>query len=264
MKYFRHESKDDVNIYPLVCWHVGAKQSDSEFINETVEQIANDPNGRFIYMGDGGECVTKESKGSVYEQTMAPIEQWKELLRLLEPIKAKGLFGIKGNHGERIFKQSGMKFDESLMLALGLPYLGAAGFGHIQAGRNVYSTYVHHGVDSGVGTVTKINAHRKLEQIVAADLLVSAHSHIAIDLPPRYMAVLAEQGHPNPVQYLTTHGVIAGSAYDSREGYAEDHGYPPIIPSRAVITLSASHNRRKSAMENRAAGVSTEIIRKQI
>ena len=64
MKYFRYEAAGrHVTLYPLVCMHIGAAQSDEAFIKEHVARIAADPDGLWVYLGDGGECVTKASKG---------------------------------------------------------------------------------------------------------------------------------------------------------------------------------------------------------
>src|SRR5213083_2468773 len=97
-----------INLYPLVCLHVGSPQADMKFIREHLKRITEDPHARWVYMGDGGECVTKLSKGDVYGQILSPYQQMEMLDDLLRPIAAKGLFGIRGNHGNRIYKESGL------------------------------------------------------------------------------------------------------------------------------------------------------------
>ena len=77
-------------------------------------------------MGDGGECVTKASKGDVWEQTLSPGEQLNLLVEHLEPIKEKGLYGIRGNHGHRLYRETGLEWDEELCTRLSLPYRGAS------------------------------------------------------------------------------------------------------------------------------------------
>jgi len=46
--------------------------SDENFIKETIRRIQDDPYARWIYLGDGGECNIKASKGDLYSQTMNP------------------------------------------------------------------------------------------------------------------------------------------------------------------------------------------------
>ena len=137
MRYWRFDSNEPkVTLYPLVCWHVGAPQCDYKFIDEMVQRLRDDPQGRGIYLGDGGECVTKTSKGLIYEQTMSPQEQLNWVNAKLQLVKHKMLFGVKGNHGWRTFKDSGLGFDESLCLALGIPYFGTSAFWHLGVGRS--------------------------------------------------------------------------------------------------------------------------------
>jgi len=247
LRYFKHETKDKkITLYPFVCWHVGAPQCDYEFIDEMVRRLRDDPQGRGIYLGDGGECVTRSSKGQIYEQTMSPQEQLNWLRNKLQPVKEKLLFGVKGNHGWRTFKESGLGFDEALCLALGIPYFGTSAFWRLQVRRSIYTIFTHHGLDSGVAIGTKINKAKKLEEIVLADAILSAHSHICTDIPPVHRAYL--DGHANvgdanrSIKWLSTYGYICGCAYDSRSGYAEDKGYPPILPAHIAITFFGDSN----------------------
>lgn len=260
MKYFRFETPaSEVHLYPLVCWHIGAPQSDAGFIAGMVERVAKDPLAKWLYLGDGGECVTKASKGDVYTQTMSPLAQQNELVRLLAPIKDKGLFGVKGNHGARIYKETGLDFDETLMAKLGLPFLGTAAYWHLKLrdGKDhpaIFSIYTHHGVDSGVTLASKATKAQVFDRTYIADTILTAHSHIALDMPPRYYAMLAPRGD-DPIKWMATHEYVAGCAYDSRTGYAEDKGYPPLLPAHIMLTFKAGRHGEKSQ--------SAEIIRKE-
>ena len=130
--YFKLEPEGNwANIYPLVCWHLGAPESDDEFIREHVERIKNDPNGYWIYMGDMGECITKHSKGNPFEQILHPEEQIEYAVELMEPIRGKGLFGVMGNHGDRVYRETGKSFDTDLCQRLNIPYKGTAAFFHL-------------------------------------------------------------------------------------------------------------------------------------
>lgn len=259
-KYFRFATAErEIHLYPLVCWHRGAPQSDSGFIAGIIERIYEDPNARWIYMGDGGECATKISKGDVYKQTMNPTEQQNDVVRLLTPIREKGLFGIRGNHGNRIYKETGLDFDETLCAKLGIPYLGLDVMWHLILNggdakhRTVFDIYTHHGIDSGVTIASKVNKAQQFDRSVDVDAILTAHSHIALDLPPRYIQKLG----PSGIVWRPTHEYICGSAYDSRSGYAAEAGYPPILPSHLCITFRADshHDGRKFQR--------AEVIRKE-
>lgn len=237
MNYFKRTfSASSVTIYPVVCWHIGARQSDELFILDTIERIKNDPNGYWVYLGDGGECVTKYSKGDVFSQTMNPQQQLNRLVELLQPIRDKGLFFIKGNHDARTFKESGLDFTSCLASALQLPYLGTSVFWNLVVNRSSYDVFMHHGLDSGVNIGGKVNAAKKFEQFIHADAIFSAHSHICCELPPQHVAYL-HNASEKPIQWRTTREYVCGCAYDSRTGYAEDKGYPPIVPGHLSVTF---------------------------
>lgn len=248
MKYYRLETtQPELHLYPLVCWHRGAAQSDTSFIEQLVERIAEDQLARWVYMGDGGECVTKNSKGDVFEQIMSPTAQQNDVVRLIQPIRDKGLFGVAGNHGKRTFKETGLDWDETLCAKLGIPYLGTAAFWHLKlrAGTEhpaIFSIYTHHGIDSGVSVASKVNRAIAFDRTFIADSILTAHSHIAMDLPPRYYATLGRAG----IVWNATHEYICGSAYDSRTGYAEDKGYPPLLPSHVMLTFKGGSSGEKS------------------
>lgn len=238
MRYFKHEvSENKATIYPFVCWHLGAEQSDEKFIKEMIYTVKHDDSAKWIYLGDGGENAIAHSKGDVYSQTMSPQEQVNELHALLRPIREKGLFLLKGNHGNRTYKETGISPDEMLGLALQLPYLGTSAFMHLKVNRSLYSVFLHHGGDSGVSIASKVNAAKKPEATVNADAIITAHSHVLMELPPVYRVRL-DASRKEPVVWDTTYEYIAGSAYDSRSGYAEDKMYPPIIPSHLGLEFS--------------------------
>lgn len=249
MKYFRYQTdKKELRLYPLVCWHVGSKRSDENFIKETVRRIKEDPAGRWIYLGDAGECNIKASKGDLYSQTMSPGEQLNYFAELVKPIRGKGLFAVNGNHGRRIYKETGLDFDEELALRLQIPYMGLSCFFHLQVNRSHYDVFAHHGLSSGAALSTKVNAAKKLNTLVVADAILSAHSHICCELPPQHVAHLATDhkgngNRPDHIKWRTTCEYVCGCAYDSRGGYAEEKGYTPIIPAHIAIAFGGKTSK---------------------
>jgi len=225
-----------VRLYPLPCLHVGAAQSDVIFIRQHIKRIQEDPNAVWIYMGDGGECVTKLSKGSIYDQLCSPQEQVEILEELLSPIKGKGWFGIRGNHGYRIYKETGLSFDSTLCVRLGIPYMDQHTWANLVVNRSSYDLYFHHGVDSGITSAAKYAKAESFVRWVSADALFTAHSHVGAELPPA--ALLHGNSRIMAVETLLRHQYICGSGYDSRTGYAMEKGYPPLLPSFIVVEFS--------------------------
>jgi hypothetical protein len=223
-----------IRLYPLVCLHRGAAQSDTKFIKAHIKRLKDDPNGLGVYLGDGGECVLKSSKGDIYKQLYGPQEQMDELVDdILGPVADKLLFGIRGNHGNRIDKETGLGFDKNLCHRLGIPYLGVSAFCNLVVNRSSYDLYFHHGADSGTSLNAKIAKAEKFDTFIDADALFTAHSHICVDLPPK--ALMSADNSNMRVHTKLRHGYICGSAYDSRSGYADEKGYSPILPSWIVV-----------------------------
>lgn len=241
MEYIRHKTDsktlggNKLRLHPICCWHIGATQCDLKFIEEAIKEIKNDPAARWFYMGDGGECVTKLSKGNIFEQTLSPQQQLDYLVELLEPIREKGIGGVRGNHGNRIDKETGLSFDKSLMNQLGVPYLGVSAMVNLAINRSSYDVWFHHGAPSGASLQSKVNAAKKAYHIMA-DVRVTGHSHVCMELDPEfYTYAINEQRRVN---IRPVHQLIAGCAYNSWvEGYAEEKLYSPVLPGRAVIEL---------------------------
>lgn len=243
-KKFRGLVESHINLYPLVCMHLGSPQSDVRFLEAHLKRIAQDPNACWVYMGDGGECVTKLSKGDIYGQILSPKLQLEMCLDLLGPISAKGLFGIRGNHGHRIYKETGLDFDQQLCTRLGLPYLGVGAFANLTVNRSSYDAYFHHGIDSGIPLAAKVTKAEAFGRFINADAIFTAHSHVAMELQPS--ALLSCDNSAGKVVTRLRHQYICGSSYDSRTGYAEDKGYPPLLPSYLVVRFDGRISEGKA------------------
>ena len=232
--YIKHAFKGPaMRLYPISCLHVGAPQCDMKFITQHLKRIKDDPIGYWVYMGDGGECVTKESKGSIYDQILSPNLQMECLVDLLAPLAKRGLLGVRGNHGHRIYKETGLSFDHTLCQRLNIPYMGAAAMANFKVGRSSYDIYFHHGVDSGIAMRAKISKAEHFNLFVDADAIFTAHSHVSIALQPAALLYADNDGCKTGTRLR--YGYICGSGYDSRTGYAEDRGYPPLLPSMICV-----------------------------
>lgn len=259
-----------IRLYPMPCMHLGAAQCDMKFIEQHVRRIKDDPNGRWIYMGDGGECVTKNSKGGIYEQLLSPQLQVEALLDVFEPIRDKGLFGVRGNHGHRVYKETGLSFDHTLCSRLGIPYMGVAAFANMTVNRSSYDMYFHHGSDSGSSLRAKISAAEQFARFIDADAIFTAHSHVAMKLTPAALLGVDNIGQKTRTKMRAQY--ICGCAYDSRTGYAEDKGYSPLLPAYLSVEFDGRiingrpiHSQRHEVYESDGQHeLSHEYIQKYI
>lgn len=262
MRYFRFEYPwRKIHLYPIVCWHIGAKQSSDRFISHVIERIREDENAVAIYMGDGGECVTKYSKGNIYEQLLSPGDQLRELTAILQPIKHKIAFGIRGNHGNRIDKETGVGWDEMLCARLDVPYFGVSAMGDIlfkpkgaMVRKPSFSLYTHHGSVGAITPAGKMSAAHKPENIVLTDIALTAHSHACGEAWPGKIWAYTE-----PRKFRISHkkmrSFVCGSAYDSRSGYAEEKMYPVITPAHLMVAVTTDPHIRTGGIS-----VSHEVI----
>lgn len=213
--------------------HVGAAQCDEKFIKEHIRRLKDDPNGRGVYLGDGGECVTKLSKGGLYEQLLSPQQQHDVVVEWLNPVRDKLLFGVRGNHGHRIYKETGLSFDKNLCHRLGIPYLGVSCMANLVVNRSSYDCFFHHGSDSGTSLQSKTSKAETFGRFIDADALFTAHSHMVASLQPA--ALLSADNNARCIKTKLRHQYVCGSGYDSRTGYAEEKAYTPILPSYITV-----------------------------
>lgn len=269
MQFFRHQAKPKekiLRLYPLVCWHIGSPQSDTEFIEGIVERIRNDEDARWIVLGDLGDCVTKQSKGDVFSQTMSVEEQLKENLRLLNPILDKGLFGVAGNHGQRIYQETGLSYDMALCNMLGIPYFGQAVLMRLEVYKVFYDVYVRHGLSSGATMGHKVKRAYDAGIYIQADAVITAHSHVAMELEPETFAFIGRVDAKEPIRWRQQRYYVAGSAYDSRTGYAEEKGYKPFLPAHVVIGFRGrkSYPDQRKRKDHNYRKQIFEVIRKEV
>jgi len=224
--------------------HVGVEQSDDTFIREHIKRIQDDPDGIAIYMGDAGECTIKSSKGDLYAQKLNPGEQLDYAHKLLAPLGNKLLWGIRGNHGNRIYKDTGLDWDQQLCTKLGIPYLGNCAFMRLVVKDVHYDCYVHHGSGGSINMGGKVNKALKFNPLVEADAVFTAHSHICMRNPTENIARLPPS--KAEIEWRKKHSYICGCGYDSRTGYAEERGYPPITAAYLGVTFRghSNHNVR--------------------
>lgn len=265
MRYFRYDVPDNaIDLYPFVCWHIGAVQSSEKFIRKVIAEVKENPRARWLYMGDGGECNIKESKGDVYAQTMSPGDQLDHLAALLEPIKDKGLGGVDGNHGYRIYRATGVNWDKTLCSRLSIPYLGVSCLGQIvlHTERNTSATapvsvFATHGAGSGTTVGGKVTAGMRPLAFVDADIVLTAHSHLCSDPAKQHrVSIKAEEKR---LEWRVQHPFVCGSAYDSRLGYAERNGWNVILPEHLRIEIRARRvSKQKGNVRTRTTEVSVE------
>lgn len=231
-----------VDLYPIGDWHHGSRQSFPRFIRQLVDEIRDNPEARWVSMGDLAENAIVGSKSDVYLATKNPEEQLEDLQKLLEPIRDKCLFMIPGNHGLRSHRQVGLDPDAVLAKLLRVPYarysvLASLMFREVKA-PNRAVCYFHHSRGGGSTDGGKVNSVAKLRLICPeADAVFAAHTHITSRIPTTWYGA----GYKSLIR-KTGYNYIIGSALTWKESYAEEKGYRPATIEQICVRFEMRHS----------------------
>jgi hypothetical protein len=92
---------------------------------------------------------------------------------------------------------------------------------------------------------------------IIADAVITAHSHVAMELEPRAVRMLkgcvreGTRSRTGKIYTRFVHQYVCGSAYDSRSGYAEGKGYAPILPAHVCVSFHGMREGNRSRKGNR-------------
>ena len=254
MKFFYKKfPRRSFNLYPFGDIHYGSPQCNVDFVHQTIDTIAKDPDGYWVGMGELMENAIVGSLSDVYTQTEAPEEQAKRIVQWLEPIKHKGLFMVGGNHERRSHRATGMTPEEYISAELGrnkkgerwVPFLGFSVYATFSMSRcknpNSFRCYFHHNRGGGATKGGKINRADKLRLIApTADAIFSAHSHITARIPCTWYDVSYKK-----IQKKEGYNYIIGSALEYEESYAEEKGMPAATVEFIKVTFEGGLNGRR-------------------
>jgi hypothetical protein len=131
-----------------------------------------------LLMGDLNEVATRHSiGGGVYEQSDPCGTQHEQMLDWLRPLaEAKLILGThRGNHGERVYKETGFDVDKALARELKIPFLGDACWSKFIVGKQSYNVYSLHGRSNARFDGTALLAVERISTSFNADLVAHAH-----------------------------------------------------------------------------------------
>jgi len=232
-------------LYPIGDWHYGSRQADVKFIRQVVNEIKNNPEAKWVGLGDFIENAIVGSKSDVYLQTIPPKEQVDEIINILEPVREKGLFLILGNHEARTMRAVGQQPEDIISYALRVPvagYSACAVFDLTKAHTpRSFSCYFHHGAGGGYTVGGKVNAAAKMRLIApTADATFSGHSHTTSRSPVTWF----EPGRCGILR-KTGYDYITGSTLTWDESYAEEKAKRASTVEHIKVTFVGGTNGRK-------------------
>jgi len=188
---------------------------------------------------------------------MSPMDQMRELINLVRPIKDKVLGVVPGNHCGRTYKADGIDLMYFLCAELGITSkydpiaalifirLGRQSRHHARKGESprpvCYSIYAKHGVGNGRTAGAKANFLERQGEIINADIHVVAHTHLPLTFKGRSFEIDYHNStyHDKETTYINT-----GSTLDY-DGYPERMGLKPSAMVSPVAILNGTKKEVK-------------------
>jgi predicted phosphodiesterase len=224
---------------------MGDVSCDFKLLQSRIDYIANTPNAYCILSGDLMNTATKSSVSDIYSETISPMEQLKQCVKVFGPIKDKILCIVPGNHEQRTYKTEGIDLTAIMAAQLDIHerYSETTALLFVRLGANTrvgpdrrfcYTIYVTHGAGGGRKEGGKINRLADLAAIVDADIYIHSHSHFPAIFKEGYFRVDKNNFSVSMVDKL----FINTSAHLDYGGYGDAQGYKPSSKDTPVIHIS--------------------------
>jgi hypothetical protein len=221
--------------------HVGSPQFKENVFNRHIAwAVENKP--YIILTGDLLECATKGSVGAgVYEQIEPPDAQIERAISLFEPVKHLIIGAVKGNHEERLHKDSGIDVYKSAICArLGVPYFGWEAFFLFRL-RHYKSclVYVCHSKAGSKNSPLALNwMAREMPAVIHADIYFKSHDHSTGWFPS---TILEANPNTGKLCYRVRNFVATGNYLGRADSYAAGSvsGHKPAGTTAVEVDLKA-------------------------
>lgn len=226
-----------VSIYPLSDLHLGSVGFKQELLDKWLKMVMADEFSKVVLVGDLINNALKTSKSNVYDDTMPPSKQRKELRNLLEKLEEHGkiIGAVRGNHCKRTSDLADVCPLFDTMETVGIEHLYRPSIAIIKISLGEknkerqfsYSLALHHG-----GTRNK--AEKFGLSIDNLDVMITGHTHSpSVEFP----AKLYIDMHNNKVTQKGYVHVVC-PAFTQNEPYAIEAMYTPKDFRIPVIRLS--------------------------
>lgn len=250
----KYKDIKEIKIIVIADAHIGDPLLDEKLLKETINYIKENDNVFCILNGDLMNTAIKSSVSDVYSETMSPMQQIEELVRLLEPIKNKILCATAGNHERRIEKETSIDIMNIAMKELGLGHRYTNNafylylyFGEKEQGRKapmVYTLFSYHGNGGGRKSGGKLNRVVDMSNTCIADVYIMSHVHEPIGTKK----AIYLPDYPNKALTKKEMLFTISNSYLNYGGYASQYGYNPSSTSRIEIILNGKTRESKLLM----------------
>ena len=247
----------EIKVVPVGDYHLGDPQSDYKKIMADLEYIKNNDDVFFIANGDLMNSAIKSSISDCYGETLSPMQELQECVKLFQPIAHKCLCCVPGNHEMRHYKTNGvdmtwlfckeLKIEDRYSPTTAVVFLR---FGRLAGGQNAhgrkacYTFYVSHGNGGGKREGSKINRLADLSSIVDCDCYIVGHTH----LPAIFKEGFARPNMANSSITYCDKLYINTSAKLNYGGYGDYGNFKVPSTDTPVIILNGCKKEMKAVL----------------
>lgn len=242
------EELNTLDVHLLGDWHVGDEHCDLETIAEQLDVLKRDDKAYCILGGDLCDMALRDSVGDIYSGRINPMAQVKRVVSLVEPVKDKVLCILRGNHENRVYRQTGIDPLAFAASELGLSdrysetsALLFVQFGHDikHGGKMLYTIFSTHGAGGGKKEGSKLQRLADLQNVIDCDIYCHNHTHLPAVFPTCSYKI--DYAHRQAV--LSEHLFVNGGATLTYGGYADAANMKPASVRHPIIHLSGGKKR---------------------
>lgn len=238
--------RPDIEIRPVADVHLGAAEHNAEAWAAFRKSVLSKPNIYLLLVGDLLNFSTRNSIGSVFDETLRPREQKKLMVEMLRPFAEEGrlIAATTGNHELRGAKDADDDATYDILAKLDCEdiYRENEAFIKLQFGdpnnngatNPTYILVMTHGAGGGALTGGVVNrGERTAYYYEHVDALIFAHAHKPFVTEPARISV---DPHNNKVTVKPVK-VVCCTSWLNYGGYAMRKMLPPSSISPQTIKL---------------------------
>jgi len=238
---FKYKEEKEIGLAVCCDWHLGSANCDTEAVKHWINTIKKN-NWKVMLLGDLLEMSLKSSVGDVYEQTLTPMAQIDEAVRLLDPIKEQILWGVGGNHSQRVIRAVGIDPDLLIARELGAGYDTYMAVGRVQVASAHWRIGLAHGAGGGSLIGSKLNTAAKMRHVYHnLDLYLSGHTHSDVSSSDITKDITLNKGKVTEVTAVRRYSGC-GSLLTYEGSYAEAKMMAPANKCQVVHYLGDRKN----------------------
>lgn len=224
---------DYITLYVLGDIHYGARDCMVDNLRPYIAHIAQDEHAAVVLAGDLINNGVKSSKTNVYEETIMPGQQKRDMIELLRPVSDKIICAVAGNHERRTARESDVDLTYDMCCAWGVEtsYTPDMAFLKISLGRKAnnkpvtYMLLVTHGAGGGVLLGSGINKPDAMQiRVDGLDGIISGHTHKPAKVPSARL--IFDPRNNNVI--VTTSLIYVCTSWLDYGGYAAEKLMPPV------------------------------------